>query len=227
MGHCTPLTFNHWYTEIPDYLESLDADYVTMYESGYCMDKKVCVTPTEYHAVATRDHYVRKHTFEDPISADILIEQKIPPRVAGLSAADKERVVPAPEYFAKKDRTMARDILKTINVRKVRRSWKKKCGGSGIRLLNELRDYAATIGPSANNAISAKLQRAVERGPDQTVLKNSFEKPLAASLATQEPEWIFTAHEWSSASGRELGTGPLGRCPQPHERSKALHIHVT
>ena len=56
----TPLTFNHWYTEIPEYLESLDADYVTMYESGYCMDKKVCVTPTEFHAVATRDRYVRK-----------------------------------------------------------------------------------------------------------------------------------------------------------------------
>ena len=62
----TPLTFNHWYTELPDHLESLDPDYVTMFESGFCMDKKVCVAPTEYHAVAIRDRFVR--TDRNPVS---------------------------------------------------------------------------------------------------------------------------------------------------------------
>ena len=42
----TPLGFNLWWTELPEYLENLDSDYVTMWQYGYCMEKRTCVAPT-------------------------------------------------------------------------------------------------------------------------------------------------------------------------------------
>ena len=162
----TPLTFRHWYTLLPEYLEDCDPDYVTMWERGYCMDKAVCITPTVYHATATRDRLVNRKSFEDPIDSGILLECPLPRGVRDLSTGDKERVKSGPEFFYRKDRSLCRDILKTISVRKVRKLWKKKADGSGLKLLEALRDYAREVGPNANNAIGAKLQRAVERGPE-------------------------------------------------------------
>ena len=130
------------------------------------MDKRICVAPTNAHTCAIRDRFVRRHTFEDPIDSSILTEQALPRHVRDLNAADKERVISAPEYFTKKDRSMGRHIGRTIKVRKVRKAWLKKAGGSGLRMIELLRDYAEQIGPNANNAIGAKLQRAVERGPE-------------------------------------------------------------
>ena len=162
----TPLSFGLWYTALPEYLDDQDPDYVTMYESGYCMDKHIVNTPTVFHAVAIRDRQVRTHTFEEPISPDIFDEHALPRHVRELSTTDKERVRSAPEYFRKKDRAMARAVLRTITVTKVRKVWKKKCESSGIRLLNLLADYSRDVGPSANNAIAGKLHRAVTRGPE-------------------------------------------------------------
>ena len=162
----TPLGFNMWWTELSDYLENIDSDYVTMWQYGYCMEKRTCVTPTLFHAMAIRDRIVRKHSFEDPIDSDIQTERALPKSATPLTATDKERVTSAPEYFDRKARNLCRDIVRTIKVKKVRKAWKQKAGGNGLRLLELLRDHASSLGPTANNAISAKLQRAVERVPE-------------------------------------------------------------
>ena len=63
----TPLGLRFFLNSMPEYVEDIDPDMVTMVEYGYCMEKSTVVAPTKLHAIALRDNAVRAHSFEKPI----------------------------------------------------------------------------------------------------------------------------------------------------------------
>ena len=58
------------------------------------------------------------------------------------------------------------------------------------QIIELLRDHAASIGPTANNAISAKLQRAVERGPE-------------GRTVAQWNQWQDHFDQWNNSQSKE------------------------
>ena len=54
----TPLGLRFFLNSMPEYVEDMDSDMVTMVEYGYCMEKSTVVAPTKLHAIALRDNAV-------------------------------------------------------------------------------------------------------------------------------------------------------------------------
>ena len=130
----TPLGLRFFLNSMPEYVEDMDSDMVTMVEYGYCMEKSTVVAPTKLHAIALRDNAVRAHSFEKPIPYTINKEVAIPRGVTPL-AADEKTVKVGFHYWTSKDRKLMKLYLNRITITAARKKWKKKCKGSGLRLL--------------------------------------------------------------------------------------------
>ena len=67
----TPIGLRFWLNSMPEYVEDVDQDLVTLVESGYVMEKSIVVAPTKLHATALRDNAVHTHSFDKPIPYSI------------------------------------------------------------------------------------------------------------------------------------------------------------
>ena len=164
----TPIFMRAWLDALPEYLEKLDANYVSWWTQGYVLDRNGTVCgPTNRHAVALRDESVRVHTFAKPIPHSIVVDANLPRNVNALSEEDKKLYKKHSHLCRRTDRALAKDITDTITVRNERLDWLEKCDNSGLRLIPLLFAKRAEIGPIANNAASGKLARLVEAGPGE------------------------------------------------------------
>ena len=107
----TPSQLRYYLNSMPEYVEDIDPDLVTLVERGYVMEKSTAVAPTKLHAIALRDNAVHAHTFENPIPYTICKDTPIPRGVAPLTTSDEKSVKVGLLYWTSKDRTCPRTSL--------------------------------------------------------------------------------------------------------------------
>ena len=209
----TPIQLRYFLNSMPEYVEDIDPDLVTLVERGYVMEKSTAVAPTKLHAIALRDNAVHAHTFENPIPYTICKDTPIPRGVAPLTASDEKSVKVGLLYWTSKDRKLMKVYLNRITVRAARKKWKKKCKGSGLRLLALLNALADEVGPQANTAIAAMVQKLVNTGPDER-------KVASFNL------WKEALDTWNESQSEEAVIPGARRLGEPIAHDISMEIRV-
>ena len=164
----TPITMRGWLRALPEYLEDLDSDFPMFWSMGavFGSNNALC-GPTNRHTVALKYNLVREHTFEAPITIDIFVDGALPPRTRDLTDNDQKKYYPSVYLCRRKDRSLARQITKTITTRSERKKWRERCNNSGLALIPMLMRKCEEIGPGANNVAQTKLVAIVRQGPSR------------------------------------------------------------
>ena len=68
----TPIDMRAWYRKLPKRLRRRDSRYRTLWEMGFVLSKDTVLAPSRKHALALKDSDVASHTFENPITEEIL-----------------------------------------------------------------------------------------------------------------------------------------------------------
>ena len=126
---------------------------MTLVTQGYIMSKNTLIAPSEFHAMMLKGGKVKRFSFEEPIPSSILKDRPAP-RGLRLSSRDRRRHDFSLEIVMRKDRALARSLVRTIEVRADRRDWMKKADNSGLQLVALLHAKARSIGPAADTTLA-------------------------------------------------------------------------
>eukprot|EP00966_Prymnesium_polylepis_P296171 6841507-Prymnesium_polylepis.1 len=125
----TPITMRGWLRALPEYHSRgprrglppflVDGRGLRIKQCSLWADKPSHRCPQAKYSL------VREHSFESPITIDIFVDGALPPRTRELSENDQKKFYSSVYLCRRKDRSLARQITKTISTRSERKKWRE------------------------------------------------------------------------------------------------------
>jgi hypothetical protein len=162
----TPILMRGWLRKLPEHLRNLDFDYVTLYKYGYMTTtRRETVVPTLFHAYAIQNGLIGEFDFDNPIPTSFMDDREVPRDLPRMTEEQRRAFLVQPHAIKVALEKLANAITDTITVRATRQEYLTERNRNGVALIRNLMLEARRLGPTADSAISTRLNSFVAIGP--------------------------------------------------------------
>ena len=172
-----PAHFALWHNKLPEYLTDYDDSFSSLVQHGHVWSKHVMVFASTNHIHRYRQGMLTAGTFYAPLvisrtSAVVLdrapVDLTVSDDAAHTAAREAElnelkRFGLGPEQIDKKDKEMARAIVRKMSNPSSRKSWLKRANHSGRALLNLLQAERVRLDSDLQTGIGENVVEAIDK----------------------------------------------------------------
>jgi hypothetical protein len=225
-----PADFALWHNKLPEYLTDHDDSFLSLVQYGHVWSKHIMVFASTNHIHRYRQNLLSTGSFTAPLivtrtSIGTLAHTPIDLADDSLATATKDaetnelkRFGLGPEQIDKKDKEMARAIVRKMSNPSSRKDWLKRANHSGRALLELLQIERTRLDGDLQTGIGENV---VERTSTTSSATASPKRPSPASAPSTTNSLSF----WTSSQAR---SGPHTRNPSwPASTSPPSRLSAT